>query len=179
MAAPRTVGALPRTVLAAVAAVLLIPASLGLAGCAETRAPGGSGGFGGSGTSVEAGIDTLHTALTSIDGVDQARVTTNTDGSPVQRRLNVVLYVSDLSADAVTPVVADALQEAWHFDAFTPVGYAIEVWPAPVPEPPVDYDDMFDLETILTDLDLGGGYVYDRQLALDADVLEARFGPRG
>lgn len=162
-----------RALLAGVAAAMVIPASLGLVGCAaESPAAGGSD------TAVAAGIDALHTALTSIGGVEEAQINANTDGSPTQRRLNVILYLSDVSPAAVTPIVADALKQTWQFDAFVPVGYAIEVWPAPVPEPPVNYDDMFDIEAILPELDLAGGYVYDRQLALDAVVLETKYGPR-
>ncbi|TFD56086.1 hypothetical protein E3T55_00105 [Cryobacterium frigoriphilum] len=162
-----------RALLAGVAAAMVIPASLGLVGCAA-----GQAATSGSQPGVEAGIEALHTALTAIGGVEEAQINANTDGSPSQRRLNVVLYVTDTSPAAVTPIVADALRQTWEFDAFTPVGYAIEVWPAPVPEPPVNYDDMFDIETILPELDLAGGYVYDRQLALDAVVLETKYGPR-
>ena len=163
---------LKRALLAGVAAAMVIPASLGLVGCAPNAAVPNSD------SAVTAGIEALHTALTSIGGVEEAQINSNTDGSPSQRRLNVVLYVSDVSPDAVTPIVAEALRQTWEFDAFTPVGYAIEVWPAPVPSPPVNYDDMFDIESILPDLDLTGGYVYDRQLALDAIVLETKYGPR-
>lgn len=161
-----------RALQAVIAVVILLPLTLGLVGCSASGTPA-------DGTSgVVAGLDALHDDLTSIGGVEEAQVTPNTDGAPTQRRLTVVLYVSDLSAASVTPIVAETLREIWRFNAFIPVGYAIEVWPAPVPEPPVNYDEMFAMETILPELDLDGGYVYDRQLALDAVVLETKFGPR-
>ncbi len=156
-----------KALLTGVSAAMIIPASLGLSGCAQDDGAG----------DVKDAIAALHTSLVSIDGVAEAEVNGSTDGSPDRRLVNITLYLNSLSPNAVTPAVEQALAKTWEFDAFIPVGYSLQVWPAPVPTPPRDADTMFDLSTTRTELGLAG-YVYNRQLFITAEELEASLGAR-
>ena len=156
-----------KALLTGVVAAVITAASLGLSGCSRN---GGAG-------NVKDAISALHTSLVSIDGVDEAEVNSSTDGAPDRRLVNITLYLDNLSPHAVTPAVGQALAQTWAFDAFTPVGYSIQVWPAPVPTPPRDADTMVDLTTTQAELGLGG-YVYNRQLFITAGELEAKLGAR-
>ena len=121
----------------------------------------------------------LRGTLVSISGVEDAQVGGGFDGSPDRRKLNVTLYVNDMSAEAVTPIVEEALAEAWAFEAFVAVSYSIQVWPTPIPTPPRDANTMFDIKTIKDALGIEGGYVQNRQLFLGPTDLEAKFGSKG
>ena len=156
-----------KALLTGVGAAMNRPASLGLSGCSQN---GGDG-------DVKDAIAAQHMSLVSIDGVEEAEVNGSTDGSPDRRLVNITLYLDNLSPQAVTPAVEQALAQTWAFDAFIPVGYSIQVWPAPVPTPPRDADTMFDLTATQAELGLGG-YVYNRQLFITAEELEATLGPR-
>ncbi|MFC5928127.1 hypothetical protein D6T64_10490 [Cryobacterium melibiosiphilum] len=158
-----------KALLRGAAAALVIPAALNLTACAS---PSG-------GDDVKSALSSLRTTLESISGVEEARVAGSFDGSPDRRKLGVTVYVTDMSVEAVTPIVEQALQQAWAFDAFVPVGYSIQVWPSPVPSPPANADTMFDIEQIQSALELTGGFVYNRALSVGPDVLEAKFGARG
>lgn len=149
------------------AAAVAAAASLGLSGCSLN---GGSG-------DVEDAISALHTSLVAIDGVEEAEVNGSSDGSPDRRLVNITLFLDSLSPQAVTPAVEQALAQTWAFDAYIPVGYSVQVWPAPVPAPPRDAGTMVDLTTAQAELGLGG-YVYNRQLFITAGELEAALGAR-
>lgn len=146
---------------------MMVAAALGLSGCSRNEAAG----------DVKDAMSALHLSLVSIEGVEEAQVNVSTDGSPDRRLLNVNLYLDDLSPQAVTPAVEQALAQTWAFDVFIPAGYSIQVWPAPVPTPPRDADTMVDLTTTRSELGLGG-YVYNRQLFITAGELEATLGAR-
>ena len=150
------------------AAAMIISATLSLVACAPQS----------NDAAVKDGLEKLRAALASIDGVENARVGGGYDGSPNRRHLLVYLYLNDLSAAAVTPIVEEALATAWKFDAFIPVGYSIQVWPAPIPSPPANADSMFDLTLIQPALGLTGGYVVNNQLFLTDRDLEAKFGAK-
>lgn len=156
-----------KALLTGVGGAMIIPASLGLSGCSQNRGAG----------DVKDAISALHTSLVSIDGVEEAEVNGSSDGAPGRRLVNITLYLDNLSPQAVTPAVEQALAQTWEFDAYIPVGYSVQVWPAPVPVPPRDADTMVDLTATQAQLGLGG-YVYNRQLFITAKELEAKLGAR-
>lgn len=156
-----------KALLRGVGAALIMPASLGVSGCSQNHGAG----------DVKDAVSALHASLVSIEGVDEAEVNGSTDGAPDRRLVNITLYLDNLSPQAVTPAVEQALAQTWEFDAYIPVGYSVQVWPAPVPAPPRDADTMVDLTTTQAELGLGG-YVYNRQLFITAEELEATLGAR-
>ncbi|HSL35493.1 MAG TPA: hypothetical protein VK883_01590 [Arthrobacter sp.] len=156
-----------KALLRGVGAALIMQASLGLSGCSQNDGAG----------NVKDAVSALHASLVSIDGVEEAEINGSADGAPDRRRINITLYLDNLSPQAVTPAVEQALAQTWEFDAYIPVGYSVQVWPAPVPAPPRDADTMVDLTTTQAALGLGG-YVYNRQLFVTAGELEATLGAR-